>query len=153
MPDALLKKLQFKQQSPVLALNVPEIFEPVLDAIGANVDRERGDADCYGAVFVFVASVREAQTWLGPAADAVCADGLFWAAYPKKSSKRYGSDMSRDHAEAWAPLAERGFEPVRQVSIDDDWSALRFKRVEDIPRLTRSFARSEAGKKRTGQGE
>lgn len=153
MPDPLLQKLQFKDQSPVLALNVPEVFEPVLDATQSDVHRERGDVDCYPAVFVFIASVREAHTWLGPAAEAVCADGLFWAAYPKKSSKRYASDVSRDNAEAWAPLAQRGFEPVRQVAVDDDWSALRFKRVENIGRLTRSFARSEAGKRRTEQGE
>ena len=149
MTEALLKKLNYKGATPILALAVPEMFEPVLEATGAEVHQELGHADCYPAVFAFVATVADAHTLLGPAAEAVCAGGLLWAAYPKKSSKRYTSDVSRDNAEAWKPLAQRGFEPVRQVALDDDWSALRFRPVQDIASFTRGFAMSEEGKKRT----
>ena len=43
-----------------------------------------------------------------------------------------------------------GFEPVRQVAIDEDWSALRFRRVEHVKTLTRSkaMALTEEGKER-----
>lgn len=149
MSEALLKKLQFKEAAHVLALGVPEAFEDLLGAISAEVHRERGEPDCYGMVLAFVASVADAKTLLGPAAEAVCAGGLLWVAYPKKSSKRYTSDVTRDNHEAWKPLAQRGFEPVRQIALDDDWSALRFKPVEDIETFTRSFAMSEEGKKRS----
>mgnify|MGYP005835701873 CR=1 FL=1 len=37
-------------------------------------------------------------------------------------------------------------EPVRQVAIDEDWSALRFRRVEYIKTMTRSFAMTLEGK-------
>ena len=149
MSEGLLKKLQYKEAAHVLALSVPDAFESLLEAIPAEVHRERGEPDCYGTVLAFVASVAEAKTLLGPAAEAVCAAGLLWVAYPKKSSKRYTSDVTRDNLEAWAPLAQRGFEPVRQIALDDDWSALRFKPVGDIGSFTRSFAMSEEGKKRT----
>ncbi len=35
-----------------------------------------------------------------------------------------------------------GFEGVRQVAIDEDWSALRFRRVEYIKRMTRDPKRA-----------
>ena len=34
----------------------------------------------------------------------------------------------------WPVLGAAGFEPVRMVAIDADWSALRFRRVEHIKR-------------------
>jgi len=45
-------------------------------------------------------------------------------------------------------LGELGFEPVRLVAIDEDWSALRFRRTEFIKTLTRDETRalSAAGK-------
>jgi len=51
------------------------------------------------------------------------------------------------------PLGDAGFEPVRLVAIDDDWTALRVRRVEFIKNLTRpeSFAHSKEGKKRTAR--
>ena len=43
---------------------------------------------------------------------------------------------------------DAGFEPVRMVAIDDDWTAMRVRRVEFITNLTRpeSFALSKEGK-------
>lgn len=76
---------------------------------------------------------------------------ILWFAYPKKSSKRYRSDISRD--DGWQPLGNLGYEPVRQISIDEDWSALRFKQAGRIRKLTRqtSMALSEEAKRRLPQ--
>ncbi|HNM27658.1 MAG TPA: hypothetical protein PKL15_19570, partial [Saprospiraceae bacterium] len=70
-------------------------------------------------------------------------------AYPKGSSKTYRCEFNRDNG--WQALGEVGYEPVRQVAIDEDWSALRFRRVEFIKTMTRSFAMSEKGKQKTGK--
>ncbi len=72
-----------------------------------------------------------------------------WIAYPKGSSKRYKCEFNRDSG--WTVLGSAGFEPVRQVAIDEDWSALRFRRVEHIKSMTRraSMTISEDGKRRT----
>jgi hypothetical protein len=43
-------------------------------------------------------------------------------------------------------LGDAGFEPVRQVAIDEDWSALRFRRVEYIKSMTRDPRRKISGK-------
>lgn len=68
---------------------------------------------------------------------------IMWFAYPKKSSKLIKSDLSRDVFD----LGSLGLEAVSAVAIDDDWSALRFKRVEHIKTITRKFAKTEEGKK------
>jgi hypothetical protein len=44
-------------------------------------------------------------------------------------------DFNRDTG--WASLGAAGFEGVRMVAIDEDWSALRFRRVEFIRAMTR----------------
>jgi hypothetical protein len=51
-------------------------------------------------------------------------------------------------------MGAAGFEPVRQVAIDGDWSAVRFRRVEFIERLTRdpSRAMTREGRRRATGG-
>jgi hypothetical protein len=54
---------------------------------------------------------------------AVNDERLTWVAYPKAG--QLGTDMNRDTLAAL--LAENGIQPVRQIAIDDVWSALRFR--------------------------
>ena len=65
-----------------------------------------------------------------------------WIAYPKKSSTRYTCDRDR----GWEGMGEAGFDPVRMVAIDEDWSALRFRRVEFIKKMTRDPKRRLTGR-------
>ena len=76
-------------------------------------------------------------------------DAVVWIAYPKGTSKKYKAEFNRDTG--WKAIGEVGFESVRQVAIDEDWSALRFRRTEYIKSLTRkaSMAISTDGRKRT----
>ena len=62
-------------------------------------------------------------------------DALLWFAYPKGTSKKYQCDFNRDTG--WCVLKSAGFDTVRAVAIDEDWSALRFRRVEFIKPITR----------------
>lgn len=76
-------------------------------------------------------------------------DGIVWFAYPKKSSKKYKAEISRDYG--WDALGAIGLEAVRAVAIDQDWSALRFRRVEYIKTMKRDPKRTmtKKGKERT----
>ena len=67
-------------------------------------------------------------------------DAVIWFAYPKGTSKRYKCEFNRDTG--WRALGAAGFEGVRMVAIDEDWSAFRFRRVEFIKSLTRSSGRA-----------
>jgi hypothetical protein len=51
------------------------------------------------------------------------ADRLTWVAYPKAG--QLGTDLNRDSLAAL--LSESDIQPVRQVAIDEVWSALRFR--------------------------
>jgi hypothetical protein len=92
---------------------------------------------------------------LQAAADAILpraqGDAVVWFAYPKGTSRRYRSEINRDSG--WAPLGAAGFEGVRQVAIDEDWSALRFRRVEHIKTMKRDASRAatEQGKARVAK--
>ena len=60
---------------------------------------------------------------------------MVWFAYPKGTSKTHKSEINRDNG--WQILGELGFEGVRGVAIDDDWSAIRFRRAEFIREMNR----------------
>ncbi|WP_100407749.1 DUF3052 domain-containing protein [Bacillus solitudinis] len=144
---AIIKKLQLKDQSkPILIINAPKEYGEVINAFEAEVHKELG-LDSYPFVQVFGTSNEEIQTYAKKGSEVVEEDGLLWLCYPKKSSKTYkGSNCSRETVATL--LADEGFEPVRQVAIDEDWSALRFKPVDKIKKMIRKSAVTEKGKQR-----
>jgi hypothetical protein len=145
----LFKKLNLGDQRTVFVLGAPPTLETELEGLeGVEVRRalpERGDPIF---VLAFVTTQVQVDTLSRDVAQATSGDAVVWFAYPKQSSKRYRCDFNRDTG--WAALGTAGFEPVRQVAIDEDWSALRFRRVEFIKKLTRaeSMALSTEGKAR-----
>ena len=66
-------------------------------------------------------------------------DALLWLANPKGASKKYQCDFNRDTG--WSLLKDAGFDTVRAVAIDEDWSALRFRRVEHINSVSSTAVR------------
>ncbi len=100
-------------------------------------------------VLLFVKSSKDIATRAGSAAKCAGTDGLLWFAYPKKSYKG-DSSVNISHDSGWQPLGSLGYEGVRQVAIDDDWSALRFRHVDSIATLKRESRRamSKRGKDR-----
>jgi hypothetical protein len=146
---SVIKKLQFKDQGQaVLIINPPNSYEEVMAMFEGEVHHQAANSEGYDFVQVFGTNNDELREFAKSAAGSVKDDGLFWLCYPKKSSKTYkGSDCSRDTV--MYMLSDEGYEPVRQVAIDDDWSALRFRRPEKIKSMKRSFAVTEEGKQRT----
>lgn len=148
--NELFKKLQFKGSDKILVLNAPAEFQPQLAAIAdsVRVDTQPAGDETYDFVMVFVNSCAEVQANAAPAVSRVKEDALLWFAYPKKSSKKYKTDLGRD--DGWQPLGALGYEGVRMVAIDEDWSAFRLRHVNHIKALTRSekMILSDEGKQR-----
>lgn len=147
---SLFNKLNLKKQRSIVVLNAPESFEPELRVLkGVAVQRrvDRGSRVDFG--IAFAVTQRQLDEASAALAAAVEGDAVLWIAYPKGTSKRYTCEFNRDRG--WNVLGQAGFEAVRQVAIDDDWSALRFRRVEFIKSLTRGPERaaSKSGKRRT----
>lgn len=139
----LFKKLNYKDQNPVLVLNPPPSFVDEQVAMSAIIEWPTNPC---AFVLAFATVQTEVDAYAADFAHRTDGDAVIWIAYPKGSSKRYTCDFNRDTG--WEVLGKLGFEPVRQVAIDEDWSALRFRRVDFIKTMTRSFAMTEAGKER-----
>lgn len=144
----LFKKLNLKDQNEILLLNAPESFaaekEQIRPFVAVHTDLKKLKTTNF--VLAFVTTQKEIDALMPLLAEKLEGDGVLWLCYPKGSSKKYTCDFNRDTG--WATLGKYGFEPVRQVAIDADWSALRFRRVQYIKSLTRSFALTAEGQAR-----
>ena len=131
--STVFHKLNLKDPREILVLDAPASFEPELDGLdGVRVIRRLEEANGIEFALVFVMQ-RSALERLSKALVARTAgDAVLWFAYPKGTSKRYACDFNRDAG--WDALRKSGFDSVRQVAIDEDWSALRFRRIEYIKR-------------------
>jgi hypothetical protein len=112
-------KLQIKPGQRVAALAADGDVPPVVST-DANPPADPGAAD---AVVAFARNQAELDSVAAPAVEAARRDRLAWIAYPKAG--KLGTDLNRDILAAL--LTERGVQLVRQVAIDDTWSALRFR--------------------------
>ena len=110
------EKLQIKPGQSVALLHVP----PGLDLGIADAAPDCSTAD---AVVLFVTNRAELDDRNAPLVAAAERDALAWVAYPKAG--QLGTDLNRDSVAGL--LGAEGVRPVRQVSVDPVWSALRFR--------------------------
>jgi hypothetical protein len=151
--NELIKKLQYAAEPRVLVLNAPERLTPTLEAWRetARIDLEIENGARYGFVMAFVTTLGQIKALSAKLEHLLETDDpKLWLAYPKGSSKRYTCEFNRDTG--WVSLGEAGFEPVRQVAVDEDWSALRFRQVQFIKTMTRKDALTQEGKARVAVG-
>lgn len=126
-------KLNLKDQDPILVIDAPASFEPTLQALeGVTVLRDPAGAASVAFALAFVTTQRGLDAVSALLADKAEGDAVLWFAYPKGSSRRYRCEFNRDSG--WDVIRARGFDSVRQVAIDEDWSALRFRRTGHIGR-------------------
>lgn len=151
--DAVFKKLNLKNQKTVVVLNAPDSFGVNLDsirdeAVVVNALEEISEIDF---ILVFVTKQIEIDNLIPKIALLLKGDAVLWMCYPKGTSKKYKCDFNRDTG--WQIIGNYDLEPVRMVAIDEDWSALRFKKVDFIKTMKRSseHALSEKGKLKSGQ--
>ena len=144
-------KLNPKDQAEIVVLDAPASFEPELKALdGVRIRRTLPKAPPLAFFLAFVKTRADVARLSKAVRTLAAGDAIVWFAHPKKSSKRYSSELGRDMA-SWQSLGAAGFEGVRQVAIDEDWTGTRFRRVEFIKSMTRhaSGAMTRAGKART----
>ena len=127
----LFQKLNLKAQNEIVVFNVPASFEPQLAQL-VDIKILRNPKKPVGIQFALSFATQQGELdrlsrILGAGA---AGDALLWFAYPKGTSKRYTCEFNRDTG--WDVIRDCGFDSVRQVAIDEDWSALRFRRVEYI---------------------
>lgn len=97
----------------------------IVDALGLEAPIITRDPAAAKLVFVFVGSLADLHARL-PNAAASLADGSHLWVFFKKGSSSAGHDMNRD--DVWAAAQKAQLRPVGLLSVDDTWSAFRFKR-------------------------
>jgi len=115
-------KLNLKSQRQIVVLNAPDSFKKELTTLrNVSILRELQNLDEIEFSLAFVTKQKEVETLAKIIASKVKGDAVVWFAYPKGTSRKYESEINRDNG--WQILGKLGFEGVRGVSIDDDWSA------------------------------
>ncbi len=140
-------KMNLKDQSEIVVLNAPDTFESELARLkGVAVKRSLKGVTQISFALAFVTRDAEVEALARSLPQLVEGDGLVWFAYPKGSSKRYKSELTGDAG--WRAFGAAGFETVRMIAIDEDWTAKRLRRATFIKTMKRpaEYAMSKAGK-------
>jgi hypothetical protein len=136
--QSLFEKLQLKDEKNLLIQGIPSSIEKQFAKLtyAKNVTPLLKSKKVEFAL-VFALSQQQLNNVLKEVFPALSAETKLWVAYPKTSSKIV-SDLNRDCS--WDLLIKNGYESVRQVAVDNVWSAIRFKKLETIPNRDRSFS-------------
>jgi len=134
--QSLLEKLQLKDEKNLLIQGLPSTIEKqfVKVSFAKNITPLLRTRKIDFAL-VFAVSHKQLQDILRDVIPALHEDAKLWVAYPKLSSKIV-SDLSRDCN--WECISRSGFEGVRLISLDNIWSAMRFKKCDQarIPTIS-----------------
>jgi hypothetical protein len=134
--NAILKKLQIKSGAKVLFSNLPVDFDWMRNELSSMEAQESTDISDFSVAIAFGTSSDTIASFFHSINDTVQNDEIVWFCYPKKTSKKYTSSINRDSG--WEGISDLDFEPVMQVAIDEDWSALRFRKIAFIKNFTRN---------------
>lgn len=121
----ILKKFKFKDDP--IVINAPLSLAPEFAKLDlkASFDKKIKSTN----VLVFINNNTEYVAFLNKQLKNVEHDGVLWFAYPKGTSK-IKTDINRDTIRETGE--KFGITTVTAVSIDDTWSALRFRPVESV---------------------
>lgn len=124
----LFRKLNWKGHAPVVLFHAPASFADERDAMAAEAQFQTDPKAGLNAPFalVFGTNRAEMEARVPVVYAATSAEAILWLCYPKQTSKAYKSDLNRDSL--WELVKQWGLSPNRQIAIDDDWSAMRFKK-------------------------
>jgi hypothetical protein len=97
-----------------------ELIDPMPDGVRVVDGPERATT-----ALVFVDDSTSARAIVAQEGTHLATSARLWVAYPKGNR----TDINRDSL--WPILAEHGMRPVAQVSIDEVWSAMRFRPLKE----------------------
>ena len=119
---SVAQKLQIKPNTTVWTSDPVHVglVEPLPEGVRL-VDR----LDQATTALVFAPDARSLRSVLSANQDELARPDILWVAYPKANR----ADINRDTL--WPILGEFGMRPIAQVAVDEVWSALRFRPLEE----------------------
>jgi hypothetical protein len=126
---SVFEKLNLGVLDEIVLYHAPASFEAELSKLkGVGLSRDPNKPEAVKFALAFVSTRAELDRLSTILAAAAAGDALLWFAYPKSTSKRFTCEFNRDTG--WQVIRKAGFDSVRAVAIDEDWSAIRFRRLE-----------------------
>ena len=125
----LAKKLQIKSGDRAAILNAPADYVGMIGDLPTDVKLLTSVAPALDFVQLFVKTSQELENQVPDIVKALKNDGLFWICYPKGGSK-IKTDLNRDILRA--AMEKFGLTGVRLISIDNVWSAIRFRPTNKV---------------------
>jgi hypothetical protein len=121
----IIKKLKFKDNGVVL--NAPVALEEKFVKLGfkTRFDKKAKSTN----TLVFINNNEEYLDFLKTNLKNTEVDSILWLAYPKGASK-IKTDINRDTVRVTGE--KFGITTVTAISIDDTWSALRFRPIDKV---------------------
>jgi hypothetical protein len=137
----LLYKLNYRGQKRISVINADDIFIHSISSELKDViiDQKIDPRYPYEFIIIFAKCTSDVEQIAPMTIHNLMADGVLWFCYPKKTSKKYHSDIDRDHG--WKILNDSGLNGIRVVAIDKDWSALRFRNKKYIKSTSGRFTK------------
>ena len=125
MSRPLAQKLYMREGFRIAILNPPVGYGQLLVGLPDNVTIANSPEGELDLIQFFVTKRKQLEEELPKLRNALRPRGLVWVSYPKRN--QLDADINRDSIVAYAKTI--GLKAVAQVSVDDTWSALRFKVV------------------------
>ena len=123
----LTEKLNVKPGTTIVVLGAPAGYRQKLGPLPEGARLVNVVPAEAAFVHLFARDGAALSSRLREVSPRLTADATVWISFPKADSGA-GSDLSRE--KIWALAGPFGLTPVSQVTMDDIWSALRFKRTE-----------------------
>jgi hypothetical protein len=129
--SSIFQKMNLKDQKEIVVLNAPPGFQSEVESlVHVKVLNSLDHITQVDFVLAFVTLKKEVDAISPIVAQKARGDAVIWFAYPKGTSKKYKCDFNRDNG--WNVIYSLGFQPVRMVAIDEDWSALRVRKSDFV---------------------
>ena len=134
--DPILKKMTWKEGMNIQIWNCPPELEELINSWKSDglIDSSKNP----DFMLAFLQTEAEVKKYFFEMQSLAPEDQQIWLAYPKGTSKRYKAQINRDSG--WKYLGEFDYESVRQIAINEDWSALRFRKTKYVKVMTRKFS-------------
>ena len=121
----IIRKFKFRDNG--IILNAPPAIEAAFEQLGfkTSLDPKVKSTN----TLVFVTNSKEYVGFLETGLKNIESDSVLWFAYPKGTSK-IKTDINRDTIRVTGE--EFGITTVTAISIDETWSALRFRPISKV---------------------
>lgn len=135
---SLLGKLHYQNNETLVVINLPqeikEEFESAINFTSYSVTSE----EITSFVLLFVKDIASLNECFLSIVEKLNGDTKLWIGYPKKTSRNYKTDITRDSG--WEILGQYNYEPVSLIALNNDFSIMRFRHVNYIKKMVRPLS-------------